>query len=71
MPRLIRHAPVTPCHAESNCLRKPPTASCVTRMNWLRVLAKREQYDVVLCGHINLLPFAEIARRLLRAKHVF
>src|SRR5262249_1626640 len=31
---------------------------------------KRERYDVVLCGHINLLPFAEVARRLLRAKHV-
>src|SRR5262249_26085257 len=29
-----------------------------------------EQYDVVLCGHINLIPFAVVASRLLGAKHV-
>jgi glycosyltransferase involved in cell wall biosynthesis len=34
------------------------------------VLIKREQYDVVLCGHINLLPFAGIASRLLGAKQI-
>ena len=36
----------------------------------LRLLSKRERYDVVLCGHINLLPLAVIANRLLGAKLV-
>ena len=34
------------------------------------MLIKRDRYDVVLCGHINLLPLAVIASRLLGAKHV-
>jgi glycosyltransferase involved in cell wall biosynthesis len=36
----------------------------------VRVLIKRDRYDVVLCGHINLLPLAKIASRLLGAKQV-
>ena len=30
---------------------------------WLRLLGKARQFDLVLCGHINLLPFAEALRR--------
>jgi phosphatidylinositol alpha-1,6-mannosyltransferase len=33
----------------------------------LRVLADRERFDGILCGHINLLPLAALAARLERA----
>src|SRR5262249_4552307 len=36
----------------------------------IRVLIKRDRYDVVLCGHINLLPLAVVASRLLGAKQI-
>ena len=69
LPRLIRQAPgQLPARVE---LREKAANS---RMRYVRELARtlinRERYDVVLCGHINLLPLAEIARRLLHAKHV-
>ena len=69
LPRLIRHAPPT----------LPPPVELVdkaanSRLRYVRelvrVLIKRERYEVVLCGHINLLPLAVIASRLLGAKHV-
>ena len=30
---------------------------------WLRLLSTARHYDLILCGHINLLPFAEALRR--------
>ena len=70
LPRLIRHTPVMPLPHRIE-LREGAANSIVRYACELaRVLAKRERYDVVLCGHINLLPFAEIARRVLRAKQV-
>jgi len=69
LPRLIRHAPATlPLGIE--LLDKAANSRMRYVYELARVLAKRERYDVVLCGHVNLLPFAEIARRVLRAKHV-
>jgi len=61
LPRLIRQAPgQLPARVE---LREKAANS---RMRYVRELARtlinRERYDVVLCGHINLLPLAEIAR---------
>src|SRR6516164_5679072 len=68
-PRLIRQEPGTLQprtelrEARANSL---PRYAC----EFTRVLSKGERYDVVLCGHINLLPFAVIASRLFRAKRV-
>jgi glycosyltransferase involved in cell wall biosynthesis len=69
LPRLIRQMPGRlPARIE---LREKAANS---RMRYVcelaRVLITRERYDVVLCGHINLVPLAEIASRLLSAKHV-
>jgi len=36
-------------------------------LQWLRLLSGGERYDLILCGHINLLPFAEALRRRFRA----
>jgi phosphatidyl-myo-inositol dimannoside synthase len=69
LPRLIRHAPG----------RLPPRIELLenaanNRVRYVgelaRMLIKRARYDVVLCGHINLLPLAEIASRLMGAKRV-
>jgi glycosyltransferase involved in cell wall biosynthesis len=69
LPRLIRHAPTTlPPRVE--LLEKAANSRVRYLRELVRVLIKREQYDVVLCGHINLLPLAVIASRLLGAKHV-
>jgi len=69
LPRLIRQAPATlPVRIE--LLEKAANSSLRYLCELVRVLFKRERYDVVLCGHINLLPLAEIASRLLGAKHV-
>jgi phosphatidyl-myo-inositol dimannoside synthase len=69
LPRLIRQAPATlPCRIEM--IEKAANSRMRYLRELVRVLIKREQYDVVLCGHINLLPFAVIASRLLGAKHV-
>jgi phosphatidylinositol alpha-1,6-mannosyltransferase len=69
IPRLIRHEPVTvPPRVE---LRERGANSLIRYVcEVVRVLSKGERYDVVLCGHINLLPFAVIASRLLRAKRI-
>ena len=69
LPRLIRHAPAAlPPRIE--LLEKGANGRVRFVRELVRVLLKREQYDVVLCGHINLLPMAVTASRLLRAKHV-
>jgi phosphatidyl-myo-inositol dimannoside synthase len=69
LPRLIRHAPPTlPPRVE--LIEKGANSRGRYIRELARVLIKREQYDVVLCGHINLLPFAVIASRLLGARHV-
>jgi glycosyltransferase involved in cell wall biosynthesis len=69
LPRLIRHAPATlPRRIE--LLEQAANSRVRYVIELMRVLIKRERYDVVLCGHINLLPFAVMASRLLRAKHV-
>ena len=69
LPRLIRHAPGTlPRRIE--LIEKAANSRVRYACELLRVLVKRERYDVVLCGHINLLPLAEIASRLLGAKLV-
>jgi phosphatidyl-myo-inositol dimannoside synthase len=70
LPRLIRHARVGPLPPRIEVCEKAANSIACYAYELARVLVKRERYDVVLCGHINLLPFAEIARRLLRAKHV-
>ena len=70
LPRLIRHPRVTPLPPRIELHEKAANSSVRYAYELARVLFKRERYDVVLCGHINLLPLAEIARRLLRAKHV-
>jgi glycosyltransferase involved in cell wall biosynthesis len=70
LPRLIRHAPVAPLPPRTELREKAANSRVRYVCELARVLIKRERYDVVLCGHINLLPFAEVARRLLRAKHV-
>src|SRR5262249_5186844 len=70
LPRLIRHAPLTALPRRTELREKAANSRVRYAYELARVLIKRERYDVVLCGHINLLPFAEIARRLLRAKHV-
>ena len=69
LPRLIRHAEATLPH-RIELLEK--AANNRVRYVWelMRVLIKRDPYDVVLCGHINLLPLAVIASRLLGAKQV-
>ena len=69
LPRLIRHPPATlPTRIE--LLENAANSRVRYLRELVRVLVKREQYDVVLCGHINLLPLAVIASRLLGAKHV-
>jgi glycosyltransferase involved in cell wall biosynthesis len=69
LPRLIRQAPeILPPRVE--LLKKAANSRVRYVRELVRVLVKRERYDVVLCGHINLLPFAVIASRLLGAKHV-
>jgi glycosyltransferase involved in cell wall biosynthesis len=69
LPRLIRQAPgALPPRVE--LVEKAANSRVRYVCELARVLFKREPYDVVLCGHINLVPFAEIARRVLRAKHV-
>src|SRR6516225_3938577 len=69
LPRLIRQEPGTlPPGIE---LREGGANSLARYVcEFMRVLSKGEGYDVVLCGHINLLPFAVIASRLFRAKRV-
>ena len=69
LPRLIRHVPATlPPRLE--LLEKAANSRMRYLRELVRVLIKRDRYDVVLCGHINLLPFAGIASRLLGAKHI-
>jgi glycosyltransferase involved in cell wall biosynthesis len=69
LPRLIRHAEETlPPRIE--LLDKAASNKVCYVYELARVLFKREPYDVVLCGHINLLPLAVVASRLLRAKQV-
>jgi phosphatidyl-myo-inositol dimannoside synthase len=70
LPRLIRHPPTAPLPLRTELREKAANSRVRYAYELARVLLKREPYDVVLCGHINLLPFAEVARRLLRAKHV-
>jgi glycosyltransferase involved in cell wall biosynthesis len=69
LPRLIRQ---TPGWLPDRIELRDKAAN--NRMRYVfelaRVLLARERYDVVLCGHINLLPLAEIASRLSNAKHV-
>src|SRR5262249_54969066 len=69
LPRLIRHVPATPPH-RIELLEEAANSRVRYVCELLRVLVRRERYDVVLCGHINLLPFAEIASRLMGAKRV-
>jgi phosphatidylinositol alpha-1,6-mannosyltransferase len=69
LPRLIRHAPATPPPG-IELLKKGANSRVRFVRELVRVLLKREQYDVVLSGHINLLPFAVVASYLLGAKHV-
>ncbi len=69
LPRLVRHEPGTlPRRIE--LLEKAANSRLRYVRELARVLIKRERYDVVLCGHINLLPFAKIASRLAGAKQV-
>ncbi len=69
LPRLIRHAPASlPPRVE--LLEKAANSRARYVRELVRVLIKREGYDVVLCGHINLLPLAVVTSRLLGAKHV-
>ncbi len=69
LPRLIRHAPTT-LPPRTEILEKAANSRLRYVYELVRVLIKRERYDVVLCGHINLLPLAVIASRVLGAKHV-
>ena len=55
---------------ESNCSKKPANSRVRYVCELARVLIKRDPYDVVLCGHINLLPLAVVESRLLGAKQV-
>ena len=69
LPRLIRHAGATlPLRIE--LLEKAANSRVRYVYELARVLIKRDPYDVVLCGHINLLPLAVVASRLLGAKQV-
>jgi glycosyltransferase involved in cell wall biosynthesis len=68
LPRLIRQPPTLPPRVE--LLEKGANSRIRFVRELMRVLLKREQYDVVVCGHINLLPLTEIASRVLGAKHV-
>src|SRR5262249_14883740 len=70
LPRLIRHAPVAPFPPRTELCEKAANSRDRYDSVLARVLIKRARYDVVLCGHINLLPFAEVGLRLFRAKHV-
>ena len=57
LPRLIRHAGATlPLRIE--LLEKAANNRVRYVCELARVLIKRDPYDVVLCGHINLLPLA-------------
>jgi glycosyltransferase involved in cell wall biosynthesis len=69
LPRLIRHAPATP-PPRIELLKKGANSRMRFVCELMRVLIKREKYDLVLCGHINLVPLAVTASRLLGAKHV-
>ena len=69
LPRLIRQAVTTP-PLRIELLGKAANSRLRYVCELLRVLSRRERYDVVLCGHINLLPLAVIASRLMGAKHV-
>jgi phosphatidylinositol alpha-1,6-mannosyltransferase len=69
LPRLIRHAATTP-PLRIELLEKAANSRLRYVCELVRVLIRRERYDVVLCGHINLLPLAVIASRLMGAKHV-
>ncbi len=69
LPRLIRDTPgALPTRIE--LLEKAANSRMRYVRELARVLFKRERYDVVLCGHINLLPLTVIASRLSAAKHV-
>ncbi len=69
LPRLIRHAlPGLPSRIE--VLEKAANSRARYVRELARLLIKRDRYDVVLCGHINLVPLALITSRLLGAKHV-
>src|SRR5215475_2455371 len=69
LPRLIRYTPGTlPPRIE--LLDKAANSNVRYVFELARMLAKRERYDVVLCGHINLLPLAETASRLMGAKRI-
>jgi len=69
LPRLIRHSQ-TSVPVGIEVIGGAANNRVRYVLELMRVLAKRERYDVVLCGHINLLPFARIASRLLKAKLV-
>jgi phosphatidylinositol alpha-1,6-mannosyltransferase len=69
LPRLIRHAPA-PLPARVELRKKAANSKLRYVCELLRILVKREKYDVVLCGHINLLPLSWIASHILGAKHV-
>ena len=69
LPRLIRHAPATlPPRIE--LLEKAANHRVRYVHELIRVLINRERYDVVLCGHIYLLPLAVMASCILGTKHV-
>ena len=69
LPRLIRQEPGT-LPARVKLIKQASNRLARYFSEFARILCKREKYDVVLCGHINLLPFATIASKLLGAKHV-
>jgi phosphatidyl-myo-inositol dimannoside synthase len=69
LPRLIRHAPeILPPRIE--LLEKAANSRVRYVSELVRVLSKRRRYDVVLCGHIYLLPLAVMASFILGTKHV-
>jgi glycosyltransferase involved in cell wall biosynthesis len=69
LPRLIRQEPGT-LPARVKLIKQASNRLARYFSEFARILCKREKYDVVLCGHINLLPFATIASKWLGAKHI-
>jgi phosphatidyl-myo-inositol dimannoside synthase len=69
LPRLIRQAPeMLPPRIE--LLEKAANSRMRYVSELVRVLIKRRRYDVVLCGHIYLLPLAVMASFILGTKQV-
>jgi len=69
LPRLIRHTGAT-LPNKIEVFEKGANSRVRYIYELVRLLIRRDPYDVVLCGHINLLPLAFLASRFLRAKHV-